>query len=83
MRKKQVSFDCVDAHWAVEGLTRLMNYEQDRGVRIEIDVFGPGGGNPEILVTGMSDSLYELVQGWLKSEHMTWTDDDGEIQDYA
>jgi hypothetical protein len=84
---RAVNFDCMDAHWAVRGLEELWRHipaeRQDMFFRIEINVCGPGGGNPEVYACNFGPELGEKIVDWMIVNGLSWTDQDGEIFDYA
>jgi hypothetical protein len=80
---RSVEFDIVqDPNTnVVAELSELMDPVRDRHVKIEVLVFGPGGGNPCYAVTGMSEELLLRVEDWLRKNGLFWSDDKGNIHE--
>lgn len=76
-----LSFDCIDADWGVKVVADALDVSRDSSVEIHVIPFGPGGGNPEVSVTGLSRESYEAIVAKLVEEHVGYVDADGEIQD--
>lgn len=88
----EITFDCVDADWAVAGLQNLWRNMLgdpetpgciDRKFRITINMFGPGGGNPEVFVCNFSPELGTKIVDWMIAAGLGWSDQNGQIFDYA
>lgn len=83
-----IEFDCVDAKWAIQQLEDLvrnanvMFAERDLGIRFEIELFGPAGGNPCIKIHGMSPQTAVQIVDWMIENGLGWSDQNG-IHDYA